>query len=437
MAYNERKEIISRIETLRKGRNLICLLNFDRISEPPLPGLSIKFQSDLKESLYRVLKEIKKEDLKKGIDIFLYTCGGDTNAVWPIVSIIYEFDPTFEVIIPFRSHSAGTLLSLASKKIIMTKLSELSPIDPSTGNQFNPIDPSIRGARLGISVEDLNAYKDFIIDTYNYINKKNNKIALDTNSLNIFLQKLIDVNVIHPLAIGNVHRVYKLIKRLAEKLLKFNILPNENIDGIISRLTVEPNSHLHMFNRNEVKEILGDKIEFANEELELVLDLLLRQYEDDFNLRNTLFLSCLLDEPPKKIKFDKFNSEILNLLKSEEDKSFILKYYNTSDNKYYILEKDLSEDIKNKISDILNFVNFKTQEKDFRFIGGTVESKQWGYLFETIGKITQYSKLPPNINIQLPPGQLMPLIPGLPREFFIEINRQRWIHNKEPKGVTK
>jgi hypothetical protein len=30
----------------------------------------------------------------------------------------------------------------------------------------------------------------------------------------------------------------------------------------------------------------------------------------------------------------------------------------------------------------------------------------------------------------------MPLIPGLSREFSIEIQEQRWYHNTKPEGVT-
>lgn len=373
MAYDERKKLIADIEEIRGGRRLISLCNFDRISEPPLPGLSTQFVSDLKECLYRVLKESSID--AKGLDVFIYTRGGDTNSVWPIVSLIKEFDPNFEVLVPFRAHSAGTMLALAAKKIIMTRLAELSPIDPSTGNQFNPTDPSNPINRLGISVEDVNAYKDFIKETFKFKNSKD--LSSDERDiLNTHIQKLTASNPsIHPLAIGNVHRVHKLIQRLAEKLLSFHPIEGRDIQKTIEKLTVEPYSHLHMFNRVEAAEILGkDHIINANEKLEIALDALLRQYEDDFSLRSPLFISRLMDETTTKM--------------------------------------------------------------DFRFIGGVVESCNWGYIFETTGKIIQFSKLPNNVSVQLPPGQVMPLIPGLPREYRIEICEQRWHHNIEKKGIT-
>jgi hypothetical protein len=55
---------------------------------------------------------------------------------------------------------------------------------------------------------------------------------------------------------------------------------------------------------------------------------------------------------------------------------------------------------------------------------------------ETNGTIYQYSELPPNINIQIPPGQTMPLITDLPRRYSVDIKEQRRIKNKEPQSVT-
>ena len=371
MAYEERKTIIAEIEKKRTGRSLISLCNFDRSSEPPLPGVSMQFQADLKECLYRVLKESAISD--KGIDIFLYTRGGDTNSVWPIVSLLREFDKDFQILVPFRNHSAGTLLSLAAKKIVMTRLAELSPIDPSTGNQFNPIDTLNNKIRAGISVEDVNAYKDFIKETFSF-KDKGSFSANEIEILKSFVGKLVEE--IHPLALGNVHRVHSLIRMLATKLLKLHCRENFAVAKVIDKLTVESYSHLHMFSRSEALEILSDDfIEFADEELEKLLDKLLHQYEDDFYLRSPLYISRLMDD--------------------------------------------------------------NSLEKDFRFIGGVVESKSWGYVFETTGKISQSSKLQPNISVQIPPGQPMPLIPGLPREYRIEVKEQRWSKNSAPLGVTK
>src|SRR5262249_54877667 len=116
MSYDDRKPILKKIEELRGGRRLIALCNFDRDSSPTLPGLTIQFYADLKESLFRVLKETK---IDKGVDVFVYTRGGDVNSVWPVVSLLREFDKDFEVLIPFRCHSSGTLFVLSANKVWM------------------------------------------------------------------------------------------------------------------------------------------------------------------------------------------------------------------------------------------------------------------------------------------------------------------------------
>ena len=140
-------------------------------------------------------------------------------------------------------------------------------------------------------------------------------------------------------------------------------------------LTVESYSHQHMVGREEATKILGSgRVDAASSGLECKLDSLLKKYEDDFHLRSPMFIARLMGP--------------------------------------------------------------NDAEKTFRFIGGTVESRHWGYLFETKGKVTQHSKLPPGVNVQVPPGQSMPIVPGLPREYTIEIHEQRWYRNTAPEGVT-
>lgn len=370
MPYDDRKMLMQDIEELRDNRTLICLCNFDRTSIPPFPGLSTQFHADLKECLYRILKE---SPTTNGLDIFLYTRGGDANSVWPIACLLHEFDSDFEVLVPFRAHSAGTMLSLAAKKIVMTRLAELSPIDPTTGNNFNPIDPSQQGNRLGISVEDVRAYQDFLRESLR-MHKDDEELSEDEKLiLSPFIQKLVDS--IHPLALGNVHRTYQLVARLAKKLLKLHEIEGRNVEKIVCALTVDTYSHLHMIGREEAVEILGSKqVLPASDDLETKLDALLKRYEEDFQLRSTLFG--------------------------------------------------------------MRFIEPNISEKEFRFIGGVVESRHWGYVFETKGKITQFSKLSQGVNVQIPPGQPMPLVPGLPRELSLEISEQRWHRNTVREGVT-
>lgn len=369
MPLEQRQAIMKQVEELRAGRALICFFNFDRDSAPLIAGLQTNFAPDTKEPLFRVMKETLQKGQK--IDLCLYTRGGDTNAVWPIASLLREFDPDFNVIVPFRCHSAGTLLALGSKKIVMTLLSG-SPIDPSTGNQFNPPENELQiQKKLPISVEDVQQYKNFILNQLEA--GKNDGPPLEKELLGPFLKRLTEL--VHPLALGNVHRAHLQIKQLARNLLTSHPVEGRDVEKAIESFTSRFYSHLHMINRDEAREILSNQqIEFADQNLARLLDDLLRSYEDDFELRKPFFIGARLGDLP-------------------------------------------------------------TMEA--RFIGGAIDSKAWSYLFETCATLRQQSQLPPNVQVQLPPGQPMPLIPGLPRQYNVEVTSQRWMHNKDPKGITK
>lgn len=366
--FEGRKTLIRAVEKHRGGRTLLCFFNFDRQADPPIPGLSTLFHADVKEALFRVLKESSP---KAGVDLCLYTRGGDTNAVWPIVSLVREFDPDFEVIVPFRCHSSGTLAALGAKRIVLVPLSELSPIDPTTGNQFNPRDQTDPHARLGISVEDVRAYGEFVLDQFGLRTQGGKTSEGVAEHLGPFLQRL--ATEVHPLALGNVYRVLQQIKQLARSLLELHVVKKENKDQIVSALTTQFYSHLHMINCHEAQKILGSRVQSASDQLAADLDRLLRAYEDKFDLRRTFYLASFLGDK---------------------------------------------------------------QEIDVRFIGGLVESAAWSYLFETRATIRQVARPPQNVQIQIPFGQPMPLIPGLPRETQVEIKAQGWVHNIEPLGVT-
>jgi hypothetical protein len=259
--------------------------------------------------------------------------------------------------------------------MVLTPLSELSPIDPTTGNQFNPVDSVEPRQRLGISVEDVRAFRSFVLEQFDIRPEDDSTVAREAvrTVLPDFLNKL--VSTVHPLALGNVDRVHRQIKQLAKELLALHPVANRRDDEAVDTLATKFWSHLHMINRHEAQRILSaEHVVFASDDLSSALDELLRAYEDTFNLRHALYLSGLLADRPFK---------------------------------------------------------------SVRFIGGVLESTAWGYVFETNALLRQSSVVPPNVQIQLPVGQDLPLISGLPRRFQVEIASQGWVHNKEPKGFDR
>ena len=239
----------------------------------------------------------------------------------------------------------------------MTRLSELSPIDPTTANQFNPRDEGNPSASKGISVEDVQAF---------FALRKQYASSSPVDYLELLSK------TVHPLALGNVQRVYLLVQNLATALLNSNGAKKrtpEEIKNIVSKLASEFYSHVHAISRNEAREILGDEqIDNANQELENCLDRILRAYELTFRMRE----------------------------------QYVLK-----------------EEIKNNTS------------IDVSYCCGIFESEKRSYVFKTNGTWFQTPKLPAGIQLNVPAGSTLLLIPGLPVDFRFDIKFQDWAHNQE------
>ena len=141
------------------------------------------------------------------LDIFLVSNGGNTTVPWRLVALFREFTKKLGVLIPYRAYSAATLLSLGADEIVMHPFAELGPIDPTVSNEFNPTDPG--GGRIGISVEDVNAYVHFIRSTVGITHEDE---LVET--IKILAEK------VHPLALGNVERFLSQSRLIAKRVLR-------------------------------------------------------------------------------------------------------------------------------------------------------------------------------------------------------------------------
>jgi len=239
-----KKQLIKKIGDLRKSK-VITYLTSDR--QGPV---NARVAMDIIPIISRQLRQIGKVE---NIDLFLYSTGGDTMVPWRLVSMIHEYCNKFSVLIPYKAHSAATMISLGADEIVMTDLSELSPIDPSTANVFNPSDSANPQNKIPISVEDVMAYFDLAKNKFG--------IKSDEDLTKIF-NKFVESNPqIHPLALGNVNRTHNLIRRLAERLLKSHKaqMKEDEIVKIVDYFTEKLYSHQYFIGRKEAKEDLGVK----------------------------------------------------------------------------------------------------------------------------------------------------------------------------------
>ena len=266
----DKKSLIQQIEKTRNSK-IITYVTSDRMGP-----INARVAMDIIPIVASQLQSMGKVE---NIDLFLYSAGGDTLVPWRLVSMIREHCKKFSVIVPYKAHSAATMISLGADEIIMSNLSELSPIDPSTANVFNPSEPQNIQNKIPISVEDVMAYFDLAKNKFG--------IKSDEELTKVF-NKLVESNPqIHPLALGNVNRIHNLIRILAKRLLKSHSVPMKepDIDMVVNYFTEKLYSHQYIIGRKEAKEELGlSTVSFANDALAKSMTDLYEEYRKEIGL---------------------------------------------------------------------------------------------------------------------------------------------------------
>lgn len=231
-------------ETIEKERNskLIVYVTGDR------QGLETQIANDATDYFIEHLDAI---GVVPKITLLLDTNGGNTLAGWNIVNLIRQFCDDFEVIVPMKARSTGTLMCLGADRIIMTKQATLGPIDPSVNTALNPQIPNAGpNARVPVSVEAIKGYFELAKHELN--------IKDDQAWASIFSDLS---SKVHPLVLGEVYRAIGQIRMLAERLLKNQVTDPDKVEKIISFLCSESGSHDYTINRREAKNNLGLKVE--------------------------------------------------------------------------------------------------------------------------------------------------------------------------------
>lgn len=249
-----KQDLIQKIEKARNAR-LIVYITGDR--QPFATRIADDVIPIFNRHLENIAKtEKSKESLK--VSLLIYSRGGDMVAPLRIVKLIRSYADEFEVLVPYRCHSAATLIALGADKIVMGRLGELSPVDPTTMHPYNPQNPLNPQQRLEISVEDLNSY--FLL--------ARELAKVKEEQMDEIFKNLVDR--IHPLSLGNAYRAFRMGKMIAEKLLempKARKLSKEEIKKIVEEITSRICIHGYPITRDEAED-LGLPIEKAEGELE-------------------------------------------------------------------------------------------------------------------------------------------------------------------------
>lgn len=267
MPRAERSQLIRNLEAARNSR-VICYVTGDRAPTPAQVG------DDAVRPIMDVLREMGSVPK---LDLFLYTRGGATDVPWRIVrQLRHHVTDEWNVLIPFRANSAGTLIALGADEIVLCGEGELGPIDPSMdirriGEQGTPMQDRI-------SVEDVMAYVRFV----------NERGGLtDQAAVAGAFSKLVDR--VDPVTLGNVYRTHSHIRDVARRIISSRkAVPSADTQNqIVSTLAEQVYAHGHAIGFTTAKE-MGLPVTLADAPCDAAMWSLFEEYEKDLRLREPL-----------------------------------------------------------------------------------------------------------------------------------------------------
>ncbi len=225
------EELIAKIESIRR----LPLLTFFMSDK-------VYINEECVLPLYEQIHSMDKGSAK-ALDLFMYSRGGTTETPWKIVSIIREYFQRYNVLIPYRAHSAATHIALGADEMIMGPMSEISPVDPTRMHPLLPKDPD--GSPIPISVQDLKHCISFL--------RNEAKDRYTAEAIAEIYTALFEY--INPLALGAIEQSYRLARLISRKILETHINPIKDakkIHTIVNLLSSEYQSHAYPINREEV-----------------------------------------------------------------------------------------------------------------------------------------------------------------------------------------
>lgn len=270
MRDQARLQLIQQIEESR-GSRVVAWLMGDR------KHMETKIATDQFSLLYDHLVSIGKQ---KQIDLFLYGPGGLTQAGFGAVNLLREFCDRLTVLVPFRAMSTMTLICLGADEIVMGRLGQLSPIDPTITSPYNPPapGPAIPGVLnlLPLSVEDVGGYLNLAEEDFGLEEESSRLRVLETLALKV-----------NPIALGSVYRSRKQIGMLAKKLLTSHAdsaMDMDVVKNVVSTLSRELGSHDYIISRHEAKSNLKLPVLYPDDTFEALMWDLFKKYQEEMNL---------------------------------------------------------------------------------------------------------------------------------------------------------
>lgn len=257
---------------------------------------------NLKEIRVKACLKLQKELFTKKfkiLDVIIQTPGGDIDSAFNNVKLLRNSAETINMIVPFYSKSAGTLVCIAGDAIIMTILAELGPLDTQIREEQEGEPPTYRSALNGFkaleqvqlhTLETLDIAVKLILQGSGM--KISEAVTLATKfagSTSGTLYQQLD-----PIKIGEYARALEIGERYGITILtRYLGWPEDKADIVIKKLVKSYPAHSFVIDSDELCN-LGFPAKLALENEERILDKMrieLSQTTSDF---------IKLIEPPKK-----------------------------------------------------------------------------------------------------------------------------------------
>jgi len=271
MSKATRTTLIKRIEKARQSRVIAYCTSDRALSGAPSGQIS----EDAIRPLHDLLRRMGRQ---QRIDLFLYTRGGAVDVPWRIVSALRQYAKEWHCLVPFRAHSAGTMIAMGADSIVMGLQGELGPIDPSVSF----VRPG-GNTQDSVSVEDVMAFVTFV--------RKECGTNSDAQVLTDAILRLLER--VDAVLLGRIYRNHAHIRDVAQRILRsrsraFGHRPNTAIEKrIVSTLAERVYAHGHAISYGEALKI-GLPVSEAPVGLEGDMWKLFQQYEEMLQLRSPL-----------------------------------------------------------------------------------------------------------------------------------------------------
>lgn len=291
MPISDRAGMIGSIEAARSCK-LISYVQSDRaVRAGPAANPLFQMAGDLPR---RIIDHLDKIGHVEKIGLFLYSRGGDVSVPWILDNTIRKYCNEYEILIPYRAHSAATMVALGADSIVMGRHGELGPIDPTMNIvEVNPEDPS-KSKSTTIAVEDITSFIRLA---------KEGMGLTDQAELGKAFSHLSDK--VGPVALGTISRQQSYIRTVATRLLELRKKSPKTatIESIVEGFITKAYFHQHAITREEArKEFSLDNVVIPDDSLETLMWNLFLSYEKEMDLGNIVKVEDLFgpNDPDEK-----------------------------------------------------------------------------------------------------------------------------------------